>query len=67
MERIRSSALTHKRNQTRFYAGRLQSHMKLEQLKEDVANIRDNESVQKSEQNLSKKRGIIAPDIQIDD
>jgi hypothetical protein len=41
--------------------------MKLEQLKEDVANIRDNESVQKSEQNLSKKRGIIAPDIQIDD
>jgi len=67
LERIRTSAITQKRNHARFYQGRIHTHLKLEQLKEDVANIRDNESVQKSQDTFQGKRGIIAPDVQIDD
>ena len=45
LERIRSSAITKKRNEARFYQGRVHSHLKLEQLKEDVAAIRESETI----------------------
>jgi len=49
LERIRSSAITKKRNEARFTTGRLHAHYKLEQLKTDVAEIRDKELLESQE------------------
>jgi hypothetical protein len=65
-ELVRTSGITKNRNEARFAAGRINAHFKLEQLRKDVQKIRDQEIAGK--QGLKKiKRGIVAPDVQIDD
>ena len=66
LERMRTSAITKGRNEVRYATGRLHSHLRLEQLKQDLAEIREKEELELKEV-IKTKKGIMAPDVQIDD
>jgi len=64
LERIRTSGIARIEKERRFINGRLQSHEKLEMIKQEVAKVRNTES-QSGIKDVSL--GIQAPDVIIDD
>ena len=64
LERIRTSAITRIEKERKYITGRIHAHKKLEQIRQDVAKIRNTEATAGLK---TVSTGIIAPDIQIDD
>ena len=64
--RLRTSMLVKRANRDRCHAGRMHSHVKLYEIKQEVQKIREKEHETKS-QTVVRARGVEAPDFEIDD
>lgn len=67
LERHRSSYLSKRQNEARFITGRLYSHFKLEEMRQEIKIIKDKEVETRQELESAKAKGIQAPEFEIDD
>ena len=67
LERIRTSYITKKTNEERFYKGRLHSHLKLQDIRTEIERIRDLEQTTTTKSLRATQKGIELPEFEIDD